>query len=71
MNQAASHLANRSSEELHKMKDFNRQKRVGQGSYTSWMLIVCVKVTFLEGMAEVYQADYLTNTDQVIQDWLV
>lgn len=28
-------------------------------------------VTFLQGMAEAYQADYLVSADQAIPDWLV
>ena len=50
------------------MEDFYRQKEAGQGSYSSKELIVSGQVTFLWGMAGVYQADYLTSTDQVIPD---
>lgn len=48
------------------MKDICRQKRVGQGSYTSKEWIDCSKVSFLWRMAGMYQADYLTGADQVI-----
>ena len=53
------------------MKDFNRQKEVAQGGYSSKELIVSDKVTFLWGRAGVHQADYLSSADQVIPDLLV
>ena len=50
------------------MEGFYRQKESGQGSYSSKVLIVSGKVTFLWGKVGVYHADYLTNADQVILD---
>ena len=50
------------------MKDFYRQKGVARESYTSNKWIGCDMVTFLQGMAGVYQADDLTRADQVIPD---
>ena len=50
------------------MENFYRQKEAGQGIYSSKNQIVSGKVTFLLGKAGVYQADYLTSTDQVIPE---
>lgn len=49
------------------MKDFYRQKEVGNKAKKP----VGYQVTFFQGMAGVYQADYLTIADKAIPDWLV
>ena len=36
--------------------------------YTKKCIVYC-KVTFLIGMAGVYEADYISNADQAIPDW--
>lgn len=63
MNWASSHLIEKSSEELHKMKTYIDRREREQGSYTCKKGIGCGKVTFHYGMAWVYQADYLTCAD--------
>ena len=69
MNWAASNLAEMSSEELYQMKDFYKQKGVEQGSDTRQIKLVdYCKVIFFQGMAGVYQTDYLINADQMIPD---
>ena len=58
------------SDMLCKVKDFYRRKP-GQGSYTRKELMVCGRVTFLEGMVGVCEADNLTSSDLAISDCLV
>lgn len=50
------------------MKYFYKQKRAGQGSYSSEKYIVSGKVTSIWGKAGVYQADGLTSANQIIPD---
>ena len=64
--------AERSSEELYKMKEFYRQKRAGISKlYFGKEQVGFCKVTFFGELAGVYQADYLTSVDQTIPDSLV
>lgn len=49
------------------MKDIYKNKQE-RGSYIGKKRASYCKVTFLQGTAEVYQADYLSSTDQVILD---
>lgn len=54
------------------MKDLYRQKGAGARKlYQTEKQVGYCKVTFLQGMAGVYQVDYLTNADQAIADHLV
>ena len=48
------------------MKHFHSQKGVGTRMLKQKKQIGCCKVIILQGLAEVYQADYLTSADQVI-----
>ena len=51
------------------MKDFYKQKGAGTRTlYQASKQIGYGKVAFLQGMAGVSQADYLTSADQVIPD---
>lgn len=50
------------------MEDFYRHKGAGQGSYSGKEWVVSGEGTFLQGKAEVYQANYFTGADQVIPD---
>ena len=57
----------RTSEELYEMKDFYKQKGAGtKNFYQTIKQVGYCKFTFLQGMAGVYQADYLS--DKVIPD---
>ena len=51
------------------MKNFYRQKgaKIGTLHQEKKQVSYC-KVTFLQGMAGVYEADYLTSADQAIPD---
>lgn len=51
------------------MKDMYMQKGAGHESYTSKKWICCGKVTFLQGRAGVYPANYLTSADEMIPDY--
>ena len=53
------------------MKDFYWQKENGnkKGILCKKKWVGYCKVTFLQGMAGVYQEDYLSTADQVISDW--
>lgn len=59
----------RSSEELYERKEFYREKKVEQGSYTRQEHgLVMAKVTFLYNMVGACQAGYLTFAYGVIPD---
>lgn len=62
----ASSVADRSSEELCKMKDFDGKKETNKMFDWDWLLWV----TFLEATAGAYEAEDLASIDQVIPDWL-
>ena len=50
------------------MKHFHSQKGVGTRMLKQKKQIGCCKVIILQGLAEVYQADYLTSADQAISE---
>ena len=58
----------RSSEELYKIKYFHRQKEAGTRKLQTKRGLVMARWTFLQGMAEVCQLQYITSADQRTPD---
>ena len=73
MNQAASQLAER-KEPGRAVQDQRVPRQKGAGTrklYWAKKRIGCCKVPFPVGDGRVYLADYLTNAEQAIPNWLV